>query len=87
MITKSKKAVIRVAAIKAFKDGVAAVTAQGDNAKNVLDTMLSFKYPAIKKVCSNEEEISYFETCYVYRSQKGADEFAVWNSRFWKSVA
>ena len=86
MISKSKKAAIRSAAIKAFKDGITAITAQGDNAQNVLGTMLSFKNPAIKNVCSNGEETAYFETCYVYGSQRRAYDFAKWAQNYWATV-
>lgn len=85
MIDKSRKAVIQAAANKARKEGAMALTKLGDDVENPLSIMMGYKDRALKAVCQSEEEIRYFELCYLYRSEKVAKEFELWNQGFWAS--
>ena len=85
MIDKSRKAVIRAAANKSRKEGAMALSKQGDDVENPLSIIMGYKDRALKAVCQNEEEIQYFELCYLYRSEKDAKEFKLWIDGFWAS--
>ena len=85
MIDKSRKAVIQAAANKSRKEGAIALTKQGDDVENPLSIMMGYKDRALKTVCHSEEEIQYFELCYLHRSEKAAKEFELWNQGFWAS--
>ncbi|MDY6392220.1 MAG: hypothetical protein SPL80_05230 [Bacilli bacterium] len=85
MIDKSRKAVIRAAANKARKDGAMALTKLGDDVENPLSIMMGYKDRSMKAICQSEEEIQYFELCYLYRNEKAAKEFELWNEGFWSS--
>ena len=84
MISKSRKAVIRAAASEARKAGSKAICELGENVENPMGVLMDFKQKALA-VCENPEEEEYFELCYVYRSEKGAEEFALWSKGFWAS--
>ena len=84
MISKSRKAVIRAAANKARKAGSRAIYELGVNVENPIDILMDFKQKALA-ACENSEEEEYFELCYVYQSEKGAEEFALWSKGFWAS--
>lgn len=86
MIDKSRKAVIRAAANKTRKEGAMALAKLGDDVENPLSIMMSYKDRALKAVCQSEEEIQYFELCYLHRSEKAAKEFELWNQGFWASL-
>jgi len=85
MINKSRKAIIREAANKARKEGAMVLTKLGDDVENPMSIMMRYRERALKAVCQSEDEIQYFELCYLHRSEKGAKEFKLWNQGFWAS--
>lgn len=85
MINKSRKAVIRVAAIKTRKQSVRALFELGESYNKPMSFLMGRKEKAIEEVCHNDEEIEYFEVCYLHGSQKAAEEFELWSQGFWAS--
>ena len=85
MISKSRKAAIRAAANNARKAGSRAIYDLGENVENPLAILEDHKKEAMT-VCEDQEEVEYFELCYLYKSEKGAKEFSLWNEGFWSVV-
>ena len=82
MIDKSRKAVIRDVAIKTRKQSVRALFELGETYDKPMTFLMDRKEKVIEEVCHNEEEIEYFEVCYLHGSQKAAEEFELWNQGF-----
>ena len=85
MIDKSRKAVIRNAAINTRKQATRAIFELDTPCEQPMTLMMSYKEKALKEVCQSEEETKYFEVCFLHGSEKAAEEFELWAEGFWAS--